>query len=189
MTDEYEQDIPFGEGSEDPDADVRPRSEMRCRVPVAALQAIADPVSTPPWDRTRPSWDADEVRRRASARDYDPCGHVPWFMNPHRRGAKDEGPVHMARVAWLMNNEHAPEVTIGAAETITDYGDWPILDGNHRPDIASDWLLGADYGEEPDHDGSNEKGWRCFRDTWGRIDGMGSAAFLAVEPFWVEYGK
>lgn len=56
-------------------------------------------------------------------------------------------------------------------------------------DIASDWLLGADYGEEPDHDGSNEKGWRCFRDTWGRIDGMGSAAFLAVEPFWVEYGK
>lgn len=132
MTDEYEQDIPFDEVSEEPDADARPRSEMRCRVPVAALQAIADPVSTPPWDRTRPSWDADEVRRRASARDYDPCGHVPWFMNPHRRGAKDEGPIHMARVAWLMNNEHAPEVTIGAAETITDYGDWPILDGNHR---------------------------------------------------------
>lgn len=132
MTDEYEQDIPFDEGSEEPDADARPRSEMRCRVPVAALQTIADPVSTPPWDRTRPSWDADEVRRRASARDYDPCGHVPWLMNPHRRGAKDEGPIHMARVAWLMNNEHAPEVTIGAAEIITDYGNWPILDGNHR---------------------------------------------------------
>lgn len=56
-------------------------------------------------------------------------------------------------------------------------------------EIASDWLLTRDYGREPDHDGHNEKGWRCFRDTWGRIDGMGSAAFLAVEPFWVEYGK
>lgn len=129
---EFEEDIPFGEGDGEPEPDDRPRVEARSRVPLAALLSIADPVSTPPWPRTRSSWDVAEIRRRAAERDYGDGGHLPWILNRGLSRAEDHGPFHMARVAWLMNNEHAPEVTIGAAETITDYGDWPILDGNHR---------------------------------------------------------
>lgn len=56
-------------------------------------------------------------------------------------------------------------------------------------EIAFDWLGAQEYSPEPDHDGSNSKGWRLWRDTWGRIDGYGHAAFVAIEPFWIEYGK
>lgn len=34
------------------------------------------------------------------------------------------------------------------------------------------WLGGAaDYGAEPDHDGSNSEGWRVFCGDWGHVDG------------------
>lgn len=55
-------------------------------------------------------------------------------------------------------------------------------------DFALGWLATVDYGREPDHDGSNGKGWRLFNDTWGRIDGD-SYAFAAIEPAWAMYGK
>ena len=56
-------------------------------------------------------------------------------------------------------------------------------------EFAHDWLASADYGRQPDHDGDNEKGWRCFTETWGRIQPYGHPAFVAVEPQWIEYRK
>lgn len=57
-------------------------------------------------------------------------------------------------------------------------------------DLAVDWLEDvAKYPREPDHDGDNGRGWRCFTEDWGRIEPFGFGAFLAVEPYWLMYGK
>lgn len=54
--------------------------------------------------------------------------------------------------------------------------------------VIKGWLAEQDYGEEPDHDGSNGKGWRLYNEAWGHVDGE-SAAFFAVKPEWAMYGK
>lgn len=52
------------------------------------------------------------------------------------------------------------------------------------------WLEGrAHYGPAPDHDGDNERGWLCYHDSWGHIDGFGWQAFAAIRPMWAMYGK
>lgn len=50
------------------------------------------------------------------------------------------------------------------------------------------WLKQADYGRQPDIDGSCRKGWRVYVETWGRVNGDWTAAF-AVEPVWLEFHK
>ena len=55
-------------------------------------------------------------------------------------------------------------------------------------DFALGWLEHADYGREPDHDGSNGKGWRLYCEDWGFVDGD-HYAFAAIQPVWAMYGK
>lgn len=56
----------------------------------------------------------------------------------------------------------------------------PLIDG---------WLDNvAQYPPEPNHDGSNGKGWRVYNENWGRVDGD-FAVFVAIEPVWAMYGK
>ena len=55
-------------------------------------------------------------------------------------------------------------------------------------EIAQKWLDHVDYGPEPDHDGSNGKGWRIYNETWGYV-GHEWAAIIAVTPRWAMYGK
>ena len=56
--------------------------------------------------------------------------------------------------------------------------------------IAFEWLKEtADYGKEPDHDGSNSKGWKISIDAWGHIEGFGWQAFVRIEPYWIMCGK
>lgn len=50
------------------------------------------------------------------------------------------------------------------------------------------WLEEQDYGREPDHDGSNHKGWRVYNEAWNRI-GDEWGAFAAIKPEWMMYGK
>jgi hypothetical protein len=55
--------------------------------------------------------------------------------------------------------------------------------------VVRAWLSNAaDYGRQPDHDGDNEKGWRCYNEAWGHI-GSDWTAFAAFEPVWLMYGK
>lgn len=57
-------------------------------------------------------------------------------------------------------------------------------------DIAMSWLKNeATYGQEPDHDGDNEKGWVCFSEACGHVRPFGWQAFIAVEPLWLMFGK
>lgn len=56
-------------------------------------------------------------------------------------------------------------------------------------DFAHQWLMNAAvYGAEPDHDGSNGKGWRVYCEAYGHVGGQWQA-FVAVQPAWAEYGK
>jgi hypothetical protein len=54
--------------------------------------------------------------------------------------------------------------------------------------FAWNWLQTADYGPEPDHDGSNGRGWRIFNETWGHVKGEW-AGICAIQPAWAMYGK
>ena len=60
--------------------------------------------------------------------------------------------------------------------------------GETMASFAFNWLAQVDYGPEPDHDGSNARGYRVFNEAWGRL-GDDDAAFLAVEPAWALIGK
>jgi len=76
-------------------------------------------------------------------------------------------------------------------EDVKDMTPFPTpLSLERAAEIAFDWLDGgATYGQGPDHDGENAKGWRCYREAWGRIDGFGHGSFVAIEPCWIMYGK
>lgn len=50
------------------------------------------------------------------------------------------------------------------------------------------WLKKAEFGQEPDHDGDNGKGWRVFSDDWGYVAGN-RCAILGIQPTWAMYGK
>jgi len=54
--------------------------------------------------------------------------------------------------------------------------------------IIQGWLKEQDYGEQPDHDGSNGKGWRVYNEAWGHVNNEWEA-FVAIEPAWAMYGK
>jgi len=62
------------------------------------------------------------------------------------------------------------------------------LDYIAAADWAERWLAEQDYGPEPDHDGSNSKGWRVYNEDWGHVDGCGYS-FCAVQPDWAMHGK
>lgn len=50
------------------------------------------------------------------------------------------------------------------------------------------WLKKAEYQEQPDHDGSNGKGWRVFNEQWGHVAGH-HYAIVGIQPQWAMYGK
>jgi hypothetical protein len=54
--------------------------------------------------------------------------------------------------------------------------------------FAEGWLKSADYGKQPNHDGSNGKGWTIYNEAWGHV--MDSFyAVIAIKPAWAMYGK
>lgn len=50
------------------------------------------------------------------------------------------------------------------------------------------WLKQQDYGQSPDHDGSNGQGWRVFCDHWGHVLDH-HYAICGIQPQWAMYGK
>jgi hypothetical protein len=62
------------------------------------------------------------------------------------------------------------------------------MDAKGAADFAERWLAEQEYGREPDHDGSNGKGWRIYNDQWSRVDGY-TYSICAVQPCWMMYGK
>lgn len=50
------------------------------------------------------------------------------------------------------------------------------------------WLTETEFPQQPDHDGSNSRGWRIYNETWGHVEGSFYGCF-AVEPRWQMHGK
>ncbi len=62
------------------------------------------------------------------------------------------------------------------------------LDSAGAADFAIRWLAEQDFGREPDHDGSNRKGWHIYTGAWGHVAGD-QYAVCAIVPAWAMYGK
>lgn len=58
------------------------------------------------------------------------------------------------------------------------------MDAKTAADFAFNWLKEVEYGREPDHDGSNGKGWRLYTEGYS-LDG----SICVVTPEWAEYHK
>lgn len=54
--------------------------------------------------------------------------------------------------------------------------------------FAWGWLRKTEYPTEPNHDGSNNKGFRVYNEEWGHVKGRWQA-FVAIKPEWQMYGK
>ena len=55
-------------------------------------------------------------------------------------------------------------------------------------EFVHSWLESIDYPPEPDHDGSNHKGFRAFTDSWGHVAGH-RYGIVGIQPAWAMYGK
>lgn len=62
------------------------------------------------------------------------------------------------------------------------------LKGEALLGFVKSWLESVNYDSEPDHDGSNSRGWRVYNENWGHI-GNDPYAFAAIEPAWLMHGK
>ncbi len=62
------------------------------------------------------------------------------------------------------------------------------IDVNLAVEFAEKWLEQQDFGEEPDHDGSNGKGFVVFNQPWGHVAGD-QYSFVAIGPAWAMRGK
>jgi len=48
------------------------------------------------------------------------------------------------------------------------------------------------WDKNADHDGSNDRGWRCYVNDWGHIDllkGSETYGIVAIKPAYIWYGK
>jgi hypothetical protein len=62
------------------------------------------------------------------------------------------------------------------------------MDSALAADFAWSWLVEQDYGSQPDHDGSNHRGFILFNDAWGHVGGD-SYAIIAIGSAWAMAGK
>lgn len=124
-------------------------------------------------------------------------------MDNHRIDLTWEGEERFRTVLSLLVNEHgrrkdksfthyAEDPDYGLILYWTDSKDAKKLPrpmtGDQLVNFAWDWLQKQDYGSQPDHDGSNGKGWRIFNESWGHVK-RDWAAFCAIQPIWAMYGK
>lgn len=102
---------------------------------------------------------------------------------------------HNGRAAFISHHERLKEHPEGYETLILlwhdEAGAIPLpfkLDCKQSGQFVADWLGSLDYGHQPDHDGSNGKGWRLFTESWGHVVGH-HYAIVGVQPQWAMYGK
>jgi hypothetical protein len=62
------------------------------------------------------------------------------------------------------------------------------IDCETATEFAWKWLQEQEYGDEPDHDGSNSKGFVVFNESWGQV-GHSCGAICGIGPAWAMHGK
>lgn len=92
------------------------------------------------------------------------------------------------RVDYSDGEQYKEKTERAEKETVTSTVLPFPLDLNTSISFAWHWLTtSADYGNEPDHDGDNGKGWRVYNENWGRVGSF--YGFVAIKPAWAMYGK
>lgn len=118
-------------------------------------------------------------------------------MDNQRIDVTSEGNEHFHKVLSLLPHKNVVGYRQEKGRLIFYWSDWrePKATKFLYPytikqagDFALGWLEHVDYGPEPDHDGSNGKGWRIYNEDWGHVD-HDQYAFVAIEPAWAMYGK
>lgn len=54
--------------------------------------------------------------------------------------------------------------------------------------FVKSWLNSVDYGPEPDIDGECGRGSWVYNESWASVGGDWKA-FVAIQPYWLMYGK
>lgn len=103
------------------------------------------------------------------------------LVDKHGRGSKKKSFTH-----YIDDPDYGLILLWAARENAIEFS--KPLSGEQLVDFAWEWLQEQDYGREPDHDGSNGKGWRLFNEAWGHVK-HDWAAFVAIQPAWAMYGK
>lgn len=117
---------------------------------------------------------------------------VGWsFYSPKRGGGLSS--------SWQSSNR--PEELLGVTSSDFLVLHWYKSESDKRVNLfpmeldcalassfAWDWLNKQDFKNEPDHDGSNHKGFVVFNEVWGHVGGD-SSAIIAVGPAWAMAGK
>lgn len=118
-----------------------------------------------------------------------------YAVRPAFAGEREEVPADApkwTKGAWKYGKEPKPLRLVfywSASESAPDLVALPFkMDAEGAADFARRWLAEADYGNQPDHDGDNEKGWRLYNEAWGHVDSHWGA-FVAVAPEWAMHGK
>jgi hypothetical protein len=115
----------------------------------------------------------------AGERGEVPVG-APKYHNPDWKYDKEPKPLRLV----FYDNRYKSSPPEGGDQVALPF----TLDAAGAADFASRWLAEVDYGNEPDHDGDNGKGWTVYNEAWGHVDGHYSA-IIAIAPTWAMYGK
>lgn len=106
------------------------------------------------------------------------CLNIAWIGAPGRKATN-----------WVVEHRENKSRLILAWSEDINFIKLPVpMSAEECEPFVMAWLRTADYGESPDHDGDNSKGWRVYNEAWGRIEGY-TYSFVAIEPVWLMYGK
>lgn len=95
--------------------------------------------------------------------------------------------VHKSVVGWKEEKNKGLILYWTDSKGITKFPS-PVTKQETLVRIIKEWLESQDYGEEPDHDGSNYKGFTMYNESWGHVNNEWEA-FVAIKPEWCMYGK
>lgn len=95
--------------------------------------------------------------------------------------------IHTSVVGWAVVPTRGFVLYWSHAEGIHQFP-VPLKNVETLVGFVRDWLELQDYGAQPDHDGSNSKGFTVYNESWGHVNGQWQA-FVAIKPEWMIHGK
>lgn len=109
--------------------------------------------------------------------------------NPHVMGWSEK--MVDAHKTWHTKKEDVEELPTLILSWFADKADNKMpykMPLSETVDLVWGWLEAGPWPDQPDHDGSNGKGWFAFTDFWGHV-GEDHYAVIGFQRCWALYGK